>query len=128
VTHRLAYQLAGKRRSRTHAENKFYGVAGLDYFYTATTIKVMNNYYYDREECSAFMEQDGFKGLSRMISSMEPDRNVVILKEDTGDGELVNLLSEWTLSTLLSPGQLRTLRMEVGYYLPDGEKFVYVPA
>jgi hypothetical protein len=85
----------------------------------------MTQYYYDRAEAAAWMRQDGWTGIADAIEAMEADVNVVTLADD---GVIVPLLSEESLSTVLTRGQVRVLLRECGYYTKEDLHFAHHPA
>jgi hypothetical protein len=86
----------------------------------------MTQYYYDRAEAAAWMRQDGWTGIADAIEAMDADVTVVTFSKD-GD-VIVPLLSEESLSTVLTRGQVRVLLRECGYYTKEDLYFAHHPA
>lgn len=86
----------------------------------------MTQYYYDRAEAAAWMRQDGWTGIADAIEAMEADVNIVMPPKDLlKRAEMVALLSEESLSTVLTRGQVRVLLRECGYFTRDDDNWFF---
>ena len=84
----------------------------------------MIRHYYDKAEAAEWMRQDNWNGIAVAIEKMEEDLNIVH-KTHEGSDEILSLIAEERLLTLLSFSQVGVIRRECGYFSHDVDRNLF---